>query len=126
MPRHTEGPRAWFRRDSPVIWARTTIGGKRWSAPTTVPQAGGDRERFAREAAALYLDACKKRGARPVPATQLDLTRLVAMFLLHEEETYQGHDEHRVTRFKTDLKHYVLPRWKRVEEITSGAWLVAR
>jgi integrase len=48
------------------------------------------------------------------------------MFLLHEEETYQGHDEHHVPRFKTDLKHYVLPRWKRVEEITSGAWLVAR
>jgi integrase len=57
---------------------------------------------------------------------QLDLTQLVAKFLLHEEETYEGHDEHRVSRFKTDLKHYVLPRWKRIEEITSDAWLQAR
>lgn len=131
MPRHADGPRLWFRKDSPFIWARTTIAGKRWAEPTTVPQSGGDRARATREAASLYLEACRKRG-RKAPAVpgrvleQLDVTALVAQFLAHEEDTYQGHDEHRVSRFKTDLKHYVIPRWPRVTDITSDAWLVAR
>lgn len=130
MPRHADGPRLWIRRDSPVIWARTTIAGTRWAEPTSVPKSGGDRERAAREAAVLYLEACRRRGQSAAISgavlRNLDLTQLAAQFLAHEEEVYQGHDEHHVSRYKTDIKHYILPRWARLEEVTSEAWLVAR
>jgi hypothetical protein len=136
IPRHATGPRPWFRKDSPVIWARTTIRGQRWSAPTSIAHhgnRGGDRESFAKEAAALYLEECERRGvgrggaALPRQVVEsLTLKQLVAGFIAHEEETYTGHDDRHVDRYKTDLYEYVLRRWERVEEITSDAWEQAK
>jgi integrase len=130
VPRHADGPRLWFRGDSPFIWARTTIAGKRWAEPTSVPKSGGLREQATREAAALYLDACRRRGQSAAISgavlRNLDLTQLAAQFLAHEEEVYQGHDEHHVSRYMTDLKHYILRRWTRLDEVTQEAWLIAR
>lgn len=136
MPRHATGPRPWFRKDSPVIWARTTIRGQRWAAATSVAHGGnrgGDREKFAREAATLYLEECERRGvgrdgtALPREIVEsLTLKQLVAGFITHEEEAYTGHDDRHVKRYKTDLYLYVLRRWTSVEEITSDAWEEAK
>jgi hypothetical protein len=62
----------------------------------------------------------------PQVASSSTLKQLVAGFLAHEEDTYQGHDERHVSRYKTDLVHYVLPSWTRVDEITSDAWEQAK
>jgi integrase len=136
IPRHATGPRPWFRKDSPVIWARTTIQGQRWAAPTTVTHGGtrgGDRAKFTREAAALYLEECSRRGVGQhgvaLPRQVVDsltLKQLVAGFIAQEEEEYQGHDERHVKRYKTDLYLYTLRRWTRVEEITPDAWEEAK
>jgi hypothetical protein len=132
MPRHASGYKLWDRKDSPWIWARATIRGKRWAQAAAVPR-GGDRERANSEAAALYVEACRAAGAAgqgvALPAeilAHLDLTKLVADFLAREEETYTGHDDRHHDRYASDLNCHVLTRWKRVEEITSDEWQRAR
>jgi len=129
IPRQPSGPRPWFRQDSPFIWARTTIARRPWYAPTKILQRGGDREAFNREAAALYLEECRRRGVgrggAPLPrqvVSTLTLKQLVAAFIAHEEDAYTGHDERHVSRYETDLVNYILTRWDRVEQITSDAW----
>ena len=137
MPRHASGFKWWRSKDSPFMWVRATINGRRWAAATTVPRprsgspSGADRERFNGEAAALYLQACRDagRGGVALPAeaaAALTLTQLAAGFLEREENEYQGHDERHVGRYRTDLVQYVLTRWTRIEEISTDAWERAR
>ncbi len=131
MSRHPEAVQLRRRPGKRTWYARTTLpGGRRWEASTGVPLTG-DRGESTRRAAALYLAAVEEQGRRgtavPSPvADQLDLIDVVAQYLTHEEETYRGHDDRHFGRIETDLKRYVLPRWTRIEQITSASWLEAR
>lgn len=133
MARHAEGVQVRTRKGSPFFWARATLPGngtkgERWEVSTGVPRTG-DRAAATRTAAVLFVAALARAGrGAAVPKTvteQIDLFSLSSQFLLHDEETYRGHDGRRAGRLKTDMD-YVLARWKRIEQITSGAWLAAR
>jgi integrase len=130
MARHSSGFHLRSRAGSPFWYVRATLpGGKRWEESTGVPRAG-DREAATRRGAGLYVEALARAGVRaPISAAvaeQLDLYDLVGQYLAREEESYRGNDGRHVGRIRTDLKLYVLHRWKRIEEITADAWLSAR